>query len=200
MSLLHLEIRYVRLNPRKNRNKNDLRISFTTLPDHQKDNFTFPFSKMNFLNHEFLINYDRSVKEILFVIREKDYFNGHPIVGRTLILTDNIPKDQVLEKEYDILETQSEGLNDKFIKVGVIGIKSYFDNSSNPNKIASSNTMPTLSEIPAYDLPVNERPSGSFFRGITSLFKKGRNYNDMDDSQRGCISGSKSDFIFINPK
>lgn len=201
MQNLHLFVKYLRFDRAVVKPNDEVRISFTTLPSHQKGNFSVPATKINYINQELLINVDSFTKEVLIIIRRKSYINGDPIIGKVLFLIETIPTDQEFEKELDILEILQ---NNQVIKIGKVGVRAYFDNQMSSRKINSSYSMPTLSEIPAFDLlPDQENSVSSFFQNVASKFKRNKNFVEMDDGnrgqRRGNISGSKSEFLFIDP-
>lgn len=206
MQTLHLFVKYLRFDRAVIKPSDEVRISFTTLPSHQKGNFSIPGTKINYINQDLPITLDSFTKEILIIIRRKSYINGDPIIGKVLILVESIPQDQELDKEIDILEIKQ---NNQVIKVGKIGIHAFFDNAMpqsqlNSRRINSSYSMPALSEIPQFDLIPNQDNSvSSFFQNVASKFKKNKNFVEIDEGnvgpRRSQISGSKSEFLFVDP-
>lgn len=203
MSQLHFYIQYIHFHCPIVKPNDEIRVSFTSLPSHQKGNFSFPGSQINFINKEFLIDVDNFTKEVLIIIRRKSYINGDPIIGKVLFLIEGLPRDQETTKELDVLEIIQD--SNKVIRVGKIGVRTFFDNQfSSSRKIQLSYSMPTLSEMPQLNLlPSQDNSSSSFFQNIASKFKKKQNFVDIEhDSsmqRRSQISGSKSEFLFIDP-
>lgn len=201
MSILHLIIRYVRFNPGVIKSKDDIRISYTTLPGHQKDNCLISSNKLNIVNYEFTINFDQSVEEVLLNFRKKSYVNGDPIIGKSLFVRGIVPSDHTLETEFKIYEAVAQGLQDKFVPVGEVGVRIFVDNMMKPKKISSYYSTPTLQDLPELDLtPDGGEKHVTFFQNIASKFKKNKNFVEIDNSnQKAMIASSKSDFRFGDP-
>lgn len=202
MSVLHLIVKYIRLSDSALRHKDDVRISITSLPGHQKDNFTIPSSKLVLINHEFTLQYDPTDTDILFNFRRKNFINGDPIIGKSIIKLDSIPKDHQLETEVKIYETVQGPEKDEFIQIGEMGIKGFIDNFSK-KKISSYYSTPSnIPEMKDLTTDGNE-PSTPFFRNIGNR-RRNKKFVAFEDIQNdspmvSSISGSKSQVLNFEP-
>lgn len=70
----------------------DIRMSITTKPDKRKQYFYF--NGKQFLNNDLVctLNITNEANEIYIVIRKKNFIEGHPIIGSTIINSNNLPK------------------------------------------------------------------------------------------------------------
>lgn len=73
--------------------RNDkIRVSITTLPDKQKQAFTFEANKMTVAHPSFTINFSEITEEIVFVFRKNNLFSNDHIIASTYIKSDEFPK------------------------------------------------------------------------------------------------------------
>lgn len=200
MTVLHLIVKYIRLSDSALRHRDDIRISFTTLPGHQKDNFTIASSKLGLINHEFTLQYDPTDTEILFNYRRKNFINGDPIIGKSMIKMSSIPKDHSLDTEVNIYEVIQGQEKDQFVQIGQIGIHAFIDNFSK-KKISSYYSTPNISnQMSDLTTDGNNIPQ-PFFRAAGSR-RRNRKFVALEDVQQGGggggISGSRSQFIHFD--
>lgn len=79
--------------PRGLINDNDtIRVSITTLPEQNKQNFEVAFRKIHNCNHDFTVNVTSETKKILFVFRKIDSQLKNPIIASTIIHSNHFPK------------------------------------------------------------------------------------------------------------
>lgn len=206
MSILHIVVKYLRLSDSVLSFKDDIRISITSLPTHQKENFVIPIAKIALINHEFAIQNDPADTEVLFNFRRKNFINGDPIIGKSLLKKNTIPNDHTFETELKIYEVIQNDYQDKdqFVQIGECGIKAYFDNFCK-KKISSYYSTPASVNKDLQDLETDGNvPAQSFFRNIGSR-RRNRKFVAFEDTLEGggggnsIISGSRSDFGHFDP-
>lgn len=69
-----------------------IRVSITTLPDRQKQAFTFEASRMNVAHPSFTINFSEITDEIVIVFRKINLFSDDRIFASTFIKSDDFPQ------------------------------------------------------------------------------------------------------------
>lgn len=78
--------------------KDEIRVSFTTIPEQKKDYFILEGKKMYDTHHVFTLNITNETRKILIVFRKKSIFSNSPIIASTgFLLNDfnNVPKEQI---------------------------------------------------------------------------------------------------------
>lgn len=91
-------------------NDNDnIRVSITTLPDGQKQAFTFNMKKINSTTASFTIKFNESVQKIVFVFRKQNILSDDHIIASTVIQSEEFPKlfskvDNISVQKLDIYE------------------------------------------------------------------------------------------------
>ena len=65
--------------------KDEVRISITTIPDENKQNFSIEGKKMYNSNHVFWLNITNKTKKIIMVFRKKIFLSENPIIASTII-------------------------------------------------------------------------------------------------------------------
>ncbi|KAK8875975.1 hypothetical protein M9Y10_006156 [Tritrichomonas musculus] len=74
------------------KDKDDVRVSITTMPDEIKQHFHVQGKKMNHSNHIFSLNITNQTKHIILVFRKKSFLNENPIIASVTIHTKDFPK------------------------------------------------------------------------------------------------------------
>lgn len=74
------------------KDKDDVRVSITTMPDETKQHFSLHGKKMNCSNHVFSLNITNQTKHIILVFRKKTLLSDNPIIGSVTIHTKDFPK------------------------------------------------------------------------------------------------------------
>lgn len=69
-----------------------IRVSITTIPEQNKQNFTIEAKKMNYVHHFFTVNITDQTKKVIFVFRKKSFIQNDPIIASTIIHDDQFPK------------------------------------------------------------------------------------------------------------
>mgnify|MGYP001033567758 FL=1 len=78
--------------------KDDVRVSITTMPEERKQHFTIESKKIYSVNHVFSINITEKTDKIIIVFRKKTILSENPIIASaTLSLNKfkNVPKEQI---------------------------------------------------------------------------------------------------------
>lgn len=63
------------------KDREEVRVSITTMPEGKKQHFYLKGKKMNYSNHVFSINITNQTKNIIIVYRKKNFFTDNPIIA-----------------------------------------------------------------------------------------------------------------------
>lgn len=63
------------------KDREEVRVSITTMPEGKKQHFYLKGKKMNCSNHVFSINITNQTKNIIIVFRKKNFFTDNPIIA-----------------------------------------------------------------------------------------------------------------------
>lgn len=74
------------------KDRDEVRVSITTMPDESKQHFSLHGKKMNCSNHVFSLNITNKTKHIIMVFRKKTFLSENPIIGSVTIHTKDFPK------------------------------------------------------------------------------------------------------------
>lgn len=67
------------------KDKDDIRVSITTMPEESKQHFHLRGKKTNYSNHVFSLNITNQTKRIIMVFRKKHFFADDPIIASATI-------------------------------------------------------------------------------------------------------------------
>lgn len=85
----------------------EVRVSITTLPEEQKQNFTINADKMNHVRHAFSVPITKNTTKVIFVFRKKSFFEADPIVASTVLHSQDFPKLILRTNEIDSAPIQN---------------------------------------------------------------------------------------------
>ena len=91
--------------------KEQIRVSITTMPDETKQHFSIKGKLMDYTNHLFSLNITNQTEKIIIVFRKKTLLKENPIIASTTInLKDfkEMPNEQIKE---GIIETDVKSFN-----------------------------------------------------------------------------------------
>lgn len=93
----------------------NIRVSITTLPDGQKQAFTFNTKKINSSTASFVIKFSESTEKIVIVFRKQSIFTNDSIFASTVILSNEIMKfnryDDISVQKVNIYEPKQKMQN-----------------------------------------------------------------------------------------
>ena len=91
--------------------KENIRLSITTLPDEVKQHFSIKGKLMNYTNHLFSLNISNKTKNIVLVFRKKTLVAGNDIIASAVIQLDSFkefPREQITS---GTIETEIKNFN-----------------------------------------------------------------------------------------
>lgn len=80
------------------KDKEEIRVSITTIPEENKEHFSIEGKNMNKVNHVFSMNITNETKKVIMVFRKKTVFGEKPIIASTTIKLnefENIPREEI---------------------------------------------------------------------------------------------------------
>lgn len=99
--------------------KDTLRVSVTTLPGEQKQNFKFEAKKLHEVNPYFSVIVNENTEKIVIVFRKKNFSENNPIFASTVLQKSDFPKSMISEiKTIKIYEPKQQVPNSKPRKSG----------------------------------------------------------------------------------
>ena len=136
MSVLRISILTVKLQKKLFSGFDDIRISITCLPLHQKQKFIIKGSKLPNVNHTFYIDTTISkVESIIFTVRRKSKISNDPIIGTVKVDISNIPLDTYVDQYFDYngLRKKNQKMNGTFS--GQLHVQFYHDSQAQPFEV-----------------------------------------------------------------
>lgn len=90
MLSLNIKLNCIRFSQSVVNPEDTIRVSITTLPDSQKEAFTFDIKDIQTVQPSFTIKFNKNTKKIIIVFRKKSFFSNGQIFASTCIKTDDI--------------------------------------------------------------------------------------------------------------
>lgn len=92
MKGLSIHLLSFRLNSQIISQNDKVRVSITTIPEHNKQSFVINAKDIHQCHHFFNINITDQTKKIIFVFRRKNFIQGDPIIASAIVHSDQFPK------------------------------------------------------------------------------------------------------------
>lgn len=96
------------------KDKDEIRVSITTVPDGNKQNFSMQMNDIGYIDHVFEVNITNLTKKIIVVFRKKTLFSKNAIIASTIIHYGDFPK---LPQNYDIVDLHSTKTDIKILNI-----------------------------------------------------------------------------------
>ncbi|OHS96891.1 hypothetical protein TRFO_01983 [Tritrichomonas foetus] len=131
MTRLHITVQSITFPEGYVKKNDDIRISYTSYPTHQKDNFTFSAKDLGSINkHWVLDNTSAKIEKISFIIRRKSFILNDPIIGVFCLRTCNIPTDYAKDIE-DNLSASQANVGDRILTTtGTIRLHVHYEGAN----------------------------------------------------------------------
>lgn len=96
------------------KDKDEIRVSITTVPDGNKQNFSMQMNDIGYIDHVFEVNITNLTKKIIVVFRKKTLFSKNAIIASTIIHSGDFPK---FPQNYDIVDLHSTKTDIKILNI-----------------------------------------------------------------------------------